>query len=35
MNGAIAQRMRIQLPTSYPESALFRTVALGIMPSAL
>ena len=27
-------RIRIQLPTSYPEGALFRTVALGLMPSA-
>ena len=27
-------RIRIQLPTSCPEGALFRTVALGIMPSA-
>jgi hypothetical protein len=27
-------RVRIQLPTSCPESALFRTVALGIMPAA-
>jgi hypothetical protein len=27
-------RIRIQLPTSCPERALFRTVALGIMPSA-
>jgi hypothetical protein len=26
-------RIRIQLPTSCPEGALFRTVALGIMPS--
>jgi hypothetical protein len=25
-------RIRIQLPTSCPEGALFRTVALGIMP---
>jgi hypothetical protein len=29
-----AARIRIQLPTSCPESALFRIVALGIMPSA-
>jgi hypothetical protein len=29
-----AARIRIQLPTSCPEGALFRTVALGIMPSA-
>ena len=27
-------RIRVQLPTSCPEGALFRTVALGIMPSA-
>ena len=27
-------RIRIQLPTSYPEGALFRAVALGLMPSA-
>jgi hypothetical protein len=27
-------RIRIQLPTSCPQGALFRTVALGIMPSA-
>jgi hypothetical protein len=27
-------RIRIHLPTSCPEGALFRTVALGIMPSA-
>ena len=27
-------RIRIQLPTSCPEGALFRTVARGIMPSA-
>jgi hypothetical protein len=27
-------RIRIQLPTSCLEGALFRTVALGIMPSA-
>jgi Transposase DDE domain group 1 len=27
-------RIRIQLPTSCPKGALFRTVALGIMPSA-
>jgi hypothetical protein len=26
-------RIRIQLPTSCPEGALFRTVALGLMPS--
>jgi hypothetical protein len=26
-------RIRIQLPTGCPEGALFRTVALGIMPS--
>jgi hypothetical protein len=29
-----AARIRIHLPTSCPEGALFRTVALGIMPSA-
>jgi Transposase DDE domain group 1 len=29
-----AARIRIQLPASCPEGALFRTVALGIMPSA-
>jgi hypothetical protein len=29
-----AARIRIQLPTSCPEGALFRTVALGFMPSA-
>jgi Transposase DDE domain group 1 len=29
-----AARIRIQLPTSCPEGTLFRTVALGIMPSA-
>jgi DDE family transposase len=29
-----AARIRIQLPTSCPERALFRIVALGIMPSA-
>jgi hypothetical protein len=29
-----AARIRIQLPTSCPEGVLFRTVALGIMPSA-
>ncbi len=29
-----AARIRIQLPTSCPEGALFRTVALGIMPGA-
>jgi hypothetical protein len=29
-----AARIRIQLPTSSPEGALFRTLALGIMPSA-
>jgi hypothetical protein len=29
-----AARIRIQLPTSCPEGALFRMVALGIMPSA-
>jgi hypothetical protein len=29
-----AARIRIQLPTSCPQGALFRTVALGIMPSA-
>ena len=29
-----AARIRIQLPTSCPEGALFRTIALGIMPSA-
>ena len=29
-----AARIRIQLPTSCPEGALFRIVALGIMPSA-
>jgi hypothetical protein len=29
-----AARIRIQLPTNCPEGALFRTVALGIMPSA-
>ena len=29
-----AARVRIQLPTSCPEGALFRTVALGIMPAA-
>jgi hypothetical protein len=29
-----AARIRIQLPTGCPEGALFRTVALGIMPSA-
>jgi hypothetical protein len=28
------KHLRIQLPTSCPEGALFRTVALGIMPSA-
>jgi len=27
-------RIRIQLPTSCPEGALFRAVALGLMPSA-
>ena len=27
-------RIRIQLPTSCPQGALFRTIALGIMPSA-
>jgi hypothetical protein len=26
-------RIRVQLPTSCPERALFRTVALGMMPS--
>jgi hypothetical protein len=26
-------RIRVQLPTSFPEGALFRTVALGLMPS--
>jgi len=26
-------RIRIQLPTSCPEGALFRTVALGLLPS--
>jgi hypothetical protein len=26
-------RIRIQLPTSCPERALFRTVALGLLPS--
>jgi hypothetical protein len=26
-------RIRIQLPTSCPEGALFRTIALGFMPS--
>ena len=26
-------RIRVQLPTSCPEAALFRTVALGLMPS--
>jgi Transposase DDE domain group 1 len=26
-------RIRIHLPTSCPEGALFRTVALGLMPS--
>ena len=26
-------RIRVQLPTSYPEAALFRTVALRLMPS--
>ena len=26
-------RIRIQLPTNCPERALFRTVALGLMPS--
>jgi hypothetical protein len=26
-------RTRVQLPTSCPEGALFRVVALGIMPS--
>ena len=26
-------RIRVQLPTSYPERTLFRTVALGLMPS--
>jgi len=26
-------RIRVQLPTSCPEGALFRTVALGLMPS--
>jgi hypothetical protein len=26
-------RIRIQLPTSCPEGALFRAVALGLMPS--
>jgi hypothetical protein len=26
-------RIRVQLPTSCPEAALFRVVALGIMPS--
>jgi hypothetical protein len=29
-----AAPIRIQLPTSCPEGALFRTLALGIMPSA-
>jgi hypothetical protein len=29
-----AARIRIQLPTSCPEAPLFRTLALGIMPSA-
>src|SRR5215813_7807118 len=29
-----AARIRIQLPMSYPEGALFRIVALGIMPAA-
>src|SRR5262249_15349239 len=29
-----AARIRIQLPTSCPEGALFRIVALGIMPAA-
>jgi len=28
-----AARIRIQLPTSCPEGALFRTVALGLSPS--
>ena len=28
-------RIRIQLPTSCPEGALFRTVALGLMPSGI
>jgi hypothetical protein len=27
-------RIRIQLPTSCPEGALFRAVAFGLMPSA-
>ena len=26
-------RIRVQLPTSYPERALFRCVALGLLPS--
>jgi hypothetical protein len=26
-------RIRVQLPTSFPEGALFRTVALGLLPS--
>jgi Transposase DDE domain group 1 len=26
-------RIRVQLPTSCPEEALFRAVALGLMPS--
>ena len=29
-----AARIRIHLPTNCPEGALFRTVALGFMPSA-
>ena len=28
-----AARIHIQLPTSCPQGALFRTVALGLMPS--
>jgi hypothetical protein len=26
-------RIRVQLPTGYPEATLFRSVALGLMPS--
>jgi hypothetical protein len=32
--GRVDASHRIQLPTNCPEGALFRTVALGIMPSA-
>jgi hypothetical protein len=27
-------RIRIQLPTSFPEANLFRTIALGLAPSS-